>query len=371
MPPAALAGVPTPENLLAALREVCQAALDGREGPHLGLDELSRPVAAAPHQLRHTASHMPTASLSEALEQLYTEVTTRAASAQAASELIRVVEERIDKLRGKAASLREELAASQQHETWRIKGELLTAFAAQVQKGMRAVELPNYYDEGQPLLVELDPALGAIENAQRYFKEASRHKRAIPALTEQLQQVEADIAYLEGVLVHLRDADASIVAQIRQELEDQGFVRTRRSQRVQRNERESDKPDQYISSDGFVIRVGRNNRQNDRLTLRSSQPHDVWLHVKDQPGSHVVIETRRQEVPQRTLEEAALLAAYFSKARDSANVPVDYTLVKHVWKPHGARPGHVLYEHHRTLYVTPDRRLLAPLFDTRRDGRTP
>ncbi|MCL6548059.1 MAG: NFACT RNA binding domain-containing protein [Alicyclobacillus sp.] len=367
--PAAPADPPSPsdelaDRLLRTLRRLAEDALAGKEPATIGLDELGRPVAAAPFRLT-CQRHREAPSFNHALDWVHAASVTLAHESALARELTRAVGDHIDRLTGKLAKLAQMERDSAEHERLRISGELLVTYASQIPKGQTLVELPNYYDDNRPLAIELDPALSAIENAQRYFKWSSKRKRSIPILAAERAEAERDLRYLEDVLVHLQDASAERLEAIREELAQQGFLRKSGRQKdgrqagrsKERAGRPADRirPDEFLSADGFIIRVGRSNLQNDRLTLRSSQPTDIWLHVKDQPGAHVVIQADRRDVPDSTLAEAALLAAYFSKARDSANVAVDYTLVKHVWKPGGARPGQVLYDHHKTLFVTPDR----------------
>lgn len=356
-----------PEQVVQQLRQLVHGVLEGQERPGLGLDEFGRPLAAAPFALQSYPHRRSADSLSDALDELYARLAEHAPPQSiAASHLVRTVTSQMDRLQGKLVKLNEQLSEGRDYDEYRIQGELLTSYAHQVPRGVSEVMLPNYYEEEKLIRIQLDPALSAIENAQRFFRQGSKKKRAIPIVQAQLAQTEADARYLEEVLVHIRDADQPQLAAIREELAEQGFLRRRDRHRRQAPTRKSEAPDTYVSQDGLLMRVGRNNLQNDRLTLRTSHPADIWLHVKDVPGSHVVIAAERQVVPETTLHEAALLAVHFSRVRDSVNVPVDYTTIKQVWKPNGARPGHVLYEGQRTLYVTPDASLLQPVLTRRR-----
>jgi predicted ribosome quality control (RQC) complex YloA/Tae2 family protein len=355
-------GVPVrADAVVRELRSLVDGVLHGTEHPSIGLDELGIPAEAAPYALHSYPSFRAVESLSDALQLVYAEAVGRVHTSNLSRDLENAVLAHLDRLRGKRQKMQEQHAESQDFEQYRIQGELLTAYAHLVQKGATEVTLPNFYDDEKPLTIPLDPALSATHNAQRYFRLASKKKRALPLLEKELEQIEQDMQYLENILVYLQDANAEQLQALRDELEKEGFLqpkatRKRRSHPQKRASGGAGTPDVYVSSDGYTIRVGRNNAQNDRLTLKSSQPFDIWLHVKDMPGSHVVITANRgTEVPERTLEEAALLAAYFSKGRNSANVPVDFTQIRHVWKPNGARPGHVLYDHQKTLYVTPER----------------
>lgn len=374
-PSGSLSALFTDESVFGALQELVQGILGQTEPASLGLDNLGRPITAAPYRLTSHVSFQPVDSLNEAMELVLVETMQFRQTSKLAKEIETTVKTALDRLRGKLSKITELELSSHEHEALRIQGELLTTYAYQVKRGQAEVVLPNYYEDDKPLTIALDPALSAIENAQRLFKQSSKRKRSIPILKAERARTVADMDYLEHVLVYLQDADASQLEAIRVELEQQGFWKGSSRKKASRRAGDSvkrmrDQPDTYQSSDGFTIRVGRNNQQNDRLTLRSSQPTDVWLHVKDQPGSHVVIQADRREVPETTLHQAALLAAYYSRGRDSANVAVDYTHVKHVWKPNGARPGHVLYDHQRTLYVTPERSLVNEVRERRLDVTT-
>lgn len=334
------------------------------EAASVALDNLGRAMECAPFLLTHKTDYAPCPSMSEAIRRRFADTGEVLYHSHLQDELHRVVFEHLDKLRGKQIKLQQSLTESEDEHIYRVKAELLTAFAHQIKKGESRCVVPNYYEDNQLVAIDLNPALDAIQNAQYYYKQASKRKRASTSVAEQLAVTENDIRYLEAVDESLHNASLANLELIRRELLQQGFLQEKPTKRKKpvKAEKIDNKPDVYTSVDGFVMRVGRNNLQNDKLTLRQSDGSDIWLHVKDQPGSHVVI--RRDgsaEIPQETLEEAALLAAYFSRGRDSANVPVDFTEVRHIWKPNGARPGLVLYDHQRTLFVTPERALVEPI----------
>lgn len=358
VPPAANFSAPLVRQ---AVFDLFTATLDGLEQASVGLDELGIPVVAAPYQLTSRSHFHTQISFNDALDQVYVDVAVRSQLSALAVDLERSLTNHLDKLRGKREKLTRELDDSANHEEFRVRGELLTAYAHQVHKGTQEVELPNFYDDERPMKITLDPALTAIENARYYFKQGSKRKRAIPMLHTEIEHTSSDLRYLEETLIHLRDANKDNLLALQKELEQQGFVKARKMKSTARKSIASPsagQPDSYVSVDGFIIRVGRNNLQNDKLTLRTSQDSDIWLHTKDIPGSHVVISTEKRDVPEATLHEAAILASYYSKGRNSTNVAVDYTAIKHVWKPNGARPGYVLYDHHKTLFVNPDRQRL-------------
>ena len=257
----------------------------------------------------------------------------------------------IDRNQFKLANLDQDQAVASESESYRIKGELLSAYAYQIQKGQSQVALPNYYDNDQVIEIELDPRKTAIENSQAYFKRYTKYRDALKHIALQRQLAQEEIAYLESVQVQLSRADLQDVAQIRLELAEQGYLSAKQQNLKKRRQEKGLGPRLYQASDGTRILVGRNNLQNDQLSLKQANKNFWWLHAKNIPGSHVIIES--DQPSDTTLTEAAMLAAYYSKFQQSANVPVDYLQVKHLRKPNGAKPGYVIYEGQKTLNVTP------------------
>lgn len=241
---------------------------------------------------------------------------------------------------------------NEKYKTW---GELLTSYAYQFKKGDTAAQLEDFYS-GEPVTINLDPRYTPIQNAQRYFKIYNKSRSALKHLEKLLTEIQQDIDYLESVLVAIKQAESmSELDEIIEELEKEDYLKEhgKRKKQQQRSE-----PRTFISSDGLEIMVGRNNRQNDILTLKQARGHDLWLHAKDIPGTHVIVRlppyvTTIHDVPDQSLEEAANLAAYFSKAQESSKVPVDYTLRANVRKPGGARPGMVIYDNYWTIMANP------------------
>lgn len=347
-----------PDRIARSIRELDMVVQTGAEPATVGLDELGRTVAAAPFALNSYPGMVEMSTFDAALDSFYKEQMQQERLSNLAADLSVRVESQIDRVRGKLEKVTQMLEENQDYESGRVMGDLLTAYAHEVRKGLSEVTLSNFYDEERPITVPLDPAQSAIENAQRYYRQSSKRKRSLPILEAQIEQTEQDLHYLEGVREQIRDAAPAELEEIRDELIREGFASEGRKRRGRgkptKPERRSEAP-ALLSSDGMTIRVGRNNTQNDRLTFRKSKPDDLWLHAKDAPGSHVVISTNGKSVPESTLHEAAMLAAYFSRSRDSANVPVDCTEVRNVWKPSGGRPGLALYDHYKTLFVSPDR----------------
>lgn len=359
-------------RLLETLHQLYTKAEQRQEPASVLQDQLGQAVAAAPFLFSNGLRVVKLASFDAALERLYEAALTRSQFSADYRWMVQSVSNTLDRLRGKLAKLDSEREESLDADSPRIVGELLMAYLYQVPKGASHVELPNFYDDDTPLAISLDPALSATQNATRYFKLASKRKRALPLIAQAMAKTSQDIAYLESVLQLLEQTDPGHYGPIRTELERQGFLLKKRRSEGKAKQKAQGKhlhaeqigrPDEFISTDGFTIRVGKSNLQNDRLTLKFGKPDDIWLHVKDAPGSHVLIEADHKEVPKATLHEAALLAAYFSKLRTSINVPVDFTEVRHVWKPNGARPGYVLYDNQKTLYATPDKTLIGEILN--------
>ncbi|WP_339101901.1 fibronectin-binding protein EfbA [Candidatus Enterococcus clewellii] len=310
----------------------------------------------------HTLSGEKTsfASLSQLLDAFYSGKAEKDRVKQQGGELIRKIENELKKNQSKLSKLRNTLDDTENAEFYRRNGELLTTFMAQVPKGASEVTLENYYEENQPILIKLRPALTPNQNAQKYFQKYQKLKNAVRIVQAQIEQTEQEITYLESVLSQLELASPIDLSIIREELISQGYVKKQKSKK-QKKEKPS-KPEAFLSSEGDTILVGRNNLQNDQLTLKTAKKTDYWLHAKDIPGSHVII--KNPDPSEKTLFEAALLAAYYSKFRLSAQVPVDYVQVKHVHKPNGAKPGYVIYENQKTLYVTPDEEAIQQLKQT-------
>lgn len=245
-----------------------------------------------------------------------------------------------------------ELSRCADREQLRIRGDLLQANLYRIERGAEYADVENYYDpEGKTLRIKLNPAISPAANAQRYYKDYQKEKNAEIFLTEQIEKGTAELEYIESVIDEVgRAQNERELAQIREELELQGYLRKQNNKR----QKQAALPFlEFESSDGFKILVGRNNLQNDRLTLKTAAKTDMWLHTKDIHGSHVIIRADGREITDTAIVEAASLAAYHSKARGSSKVPVDYTLVKHVSKPNGAKPGMVIYVNNRTVYAEP------------------
>ena len=296
------------------------------------------------------------ASLSDLLDTYYKDKAERDRVKQQASELIRRVENELQKNRHKLKKQEKELLATDNAEEFRQKGELLTTFLHQVPNDQDQVTLDNYYTN-QPITIALDKALTPSQNAQRYFKRYQKLKEAVKYLTELIEETKATILYLESVETVLNQAGLEEIAEIREELIQTGFIRRRQREKIQKRK----KPEQYLASDGkTIIYVGRNNLQNEELTFKMARKEELWFHAKDIPGSHVVI-SGNLDPSDEVKTDAAELAAYFSKGRLSNLVQVDMIEVKKLNKPTGGKPGFVTYTGQKTLRVTPDPEKIASM----------
>lgn len=291
----------------------------------------------------------PFTSLSDLLDTYYKDKAERDRVKQQASELIRRVENELQKNRHKLKKQEKELLATDNAEEFRQKGELLTTFLHQVPNDQDQVILDNYYTN-QPITIALDKALTPNQNAQRYFKRYQKLKEAVKYLTDLIEETKATILYLESVETVLNQAGLEEIAEIREELIQTGFIRRRQREKIQKRK----KPEQYLASDGkTIIYVGRNNLQNEELTFKMARKEELWFHAKDIPGSHVVI-SGNLDPSDEVKTDAAELAAYFSQGRLSNLVQVDMIEVKKLNKPTGGKPGFVTYTGQKTLRVTPD-----------------
>lgn len=297
-------------------------------------------------------------SLSVLLDRVFYARAERDRVKQQAGDLERWLQNERNKLTLKLKKLQKDLDNASKLDKFQLYGELLMAHLYQFEKGMKEVTVTNYYSEnGEQITIPLSVRKTPVENAQSYYTKYNKAKNALVMVKEQIEKAEDEIQYFEMLMAQVHQASPSDIEEIREELAEQGYLRMRTSKRKKKPTKPS--PEQFTSSTGIPISVGKNNKQNDYLTFKMAKKTDIWLHTKDIPGSHVVIHSN--EPDEKTLFEAATLSAYFSKARDSSSVPVDYTEIRQVKKPNGAKPGFVIYFEQKTLYVTPDEELVLML----------
>ncbi|CAM4285770.1 putative ribosome quality control (RQC) complex YloA/Tae2 family protein [Paenibacillus endophyticus] len=298
--------------------------------------------------------------ISACLEGFYGNKAERDTVKQRAADLIRFVQNEKAKNITKIKKLEDTLVEAKDAEKFRVLGELLTAYMHQIKRGDTFIELINFYDEEQAVVkIDLDPQLTPSDNAQRYFRRYTKHKNSLSIVAEQMELARTEIAYFESLLQQVDNASLGDIGEIRDELVEQGYMKERGRRGPKKKKVLKPTLLCFTSSEGAAIFVGKNNTQNEYLTNRLASPSDTWLHTKDIPGSHVVI--RGGDFGNATLEEAAMLSAHYSQARDSSSIPVDYTTIRHVRKPNGAKPGFVIYDNQKTLFVTPDERRIKSL----------
>lgn len=291
-------------------------------------------------------------TVSEAIAYFYSHRTASNRMHQKSQDLRKNVSHLLKKLRLKKQKLGEDLLKAESAEKYRVYGELLTANIHSFSTGDSEVTVDNYYD-GSKVTIPLDQKYAPAKNAQNYFKKYAKSKTAIKEKTVQMKETDESITYLESVAEFIERAkDTETLDSIRQELTDTGYIRKRKSKTKPRKIRS--KPVSYKTSSGRAVMAGRSNTENDRLTFHTASRNDIWFHTKDIPGSHVILFTDGEEPCDEDIFEAAAIAAYHSKANESENVPVDYTQVRYVKKPAGAKPGMCIFTHNRTVYVTPN-----------------
>lgn len=292
-------------------------------------------------------------SISEIIDKYYLTRASQERMKQKSANVLKLVHNNIDRCTKKLVMHRENLEKAKNRDKYKICGDLLTANMYRVKFGMDEVCVENYYDNNSELKIKLDPNISPSQNAQKYYKKYNKAKVTEKYAEEQIVGAEEELEYLETVQESILKAESPRdLSEIKEELAEQGYISNTASKKKKKTQKSM--PMKFISSDGYEILVGRNNKQNDEVTIRMSYSTDIWLHTKNIPGSHTLIRTNGSgEAPDSTILEAAQLAAYYSKAKNSAQVPVDYTQIKNVKKPNGAKPGFVIYEKNNTVYVTP------------------
>ena len=305
-------------------------------------------------------------SIHELLDAFYSKRDADERIKQRSANLVKLVTNHLERASKKLIIQQNTVKDAEKAEKFKIYGDLIIANMYRIDEHSTKIEVENYYEDGSPVIcITLDPSLTPSQNAQKYYKKYNKSKTALVETAKQIESTVQDITYLESVLHNLNSAsNENDLLEISAELAEQGYISSR-AKSVKNNKQaklKQSKPMHYISSDGLDIFVGKNNHQNDYLTLRYANSSDIWFHTKNIPGSHTVIKLGiDKNVPERTMMEAANLAAYYSKAKNSSQVPVDYTSIKNVKKPNGAKPGMVIYDFYNTVYVRPDEKLVESL----------
>lgn len=262
----------------------------------------------------------------------------------------------LKKDKSKVKKLNQQLSATDVMAKYNLYGELLTTYMSQIKHGSSSITLTNYYNN-EEVTIKLNPEYSPSLNAQSYYKKYRKLQNSIPHIKEQLEITTNEVNYLESVLASLEYVDIEDVDGIVDELIDSGYIKKKRKNAPKKRKKKIG--EDFKSTNGVEITVGKNNLENDQLTMKLAQKNHYWFHVKDIPGSHVILKT--SDPDEQSITEAATIAAYYSKARDSSKVPVDYVQIKHIRKPNGAKPGFVIFEGQKTILVDPDRKLVTDL----------
>lgn len=325
----------------------------GNFSPAIIYDEKKIPVefTSLPLTLYSDLECVPFESASQMLEQYYAMKNTVTRIRQKSSDLRRIATTALDRCRKKYDLQMRQLKDTEKRDKYKIYGELIHAYGYGLEPGAKSFEALNYYTNDM-ITIPLDGTLSAQENAQKYFDKYNKLKRTYEALSEHVQETEAEINQLESICTFMDMAlSEDDLVQVKEELTDAGYIRRKYSQKKVKI---TSRPFHYVSSDGYDMYVGKNNYQNDELTFKLASGNDWWFHAKGAPGSHVIVKTRGDELPDRTFEEAARLAAHYSKNRDAEKVEIDYIEKKHVKKPNGAKPGFVVYYTNYSMMIDSD-----------------
>ena len=336
------------------LQQILESIASGTFVPRVYLDEKDVPQEFHITDLTEyedAARRMDFQTLSQCLAYYFDNKASSNRARQKSHDLVKSVTTTLDKLYLKKQRLSEDLLKAENSEDLRLYGELLTANMHLIKPGDKSVEVVNYYDNST-VKIPLDERHTPAKNAQQYFKRYGKAKTAVKEKQIQLEEVDDDIKYLESVLSYLNNTDSiEEIEALRTELIETGYIRRRKT--TFKEKKYKPQPHRYETTDGFTVLVGRNNKENDYLTLKTASKADIWFHTKDIPGSHVIVQTDGKELSESDIFEAAAIAAYHSKGRTSENVPVDYVAVRYVKKPAGAKPGMVIFTNNNTVWVNP------------------
>ena len=343
--------------LAASLDKLRNTIINEQGTPFILKDETGKPVDFSFFEIRQYGQKYRAEikdSFSQLLDEFYYECDRLERTKQKGQDLVKLLNSAISRVSKKLSLRQAELANCADREKLRINAELINANLYRLEKGAFFYDLENYYDENKPIRIKADPSKSPAQNAQKYFKEYRKAKTAEQLLTGLIEESKQELAYLETVSDSLERADTQAeIDEIRNELSLSGYVKKRKG--AEKKSSETLPPIEYRTTDGFRVLVGRNNVQNDRLSLKTAAKNDMWLHTQKIPGSHVIIVSDNREISDDAIVEAAEIAAYHSKARDAKLVPVDYTYVKNLKKPQGAPYGKVIYHVYYSVNVTPDR----------------
>jgi len=341
-------------RLVGALHDMMHTLLNQGPTPVVIQDSSGKAIDFHVTDLVQYPSRKHYDTISQAIDSYYQSRQLKEAHSQKTLELVKTVGKLIEKCERRLSINVQAYEENKNFEQFRLFGELITSSIYALKKGMNSARIRNYYAEGEEYAeIPLDPHKTPQDNAQHYFKRYGKARTAFNYAKSQIESLKKELLWLESVMLSIESAeDNNQLQDIRLELYEQGYLKAF-PKKGRKDTQLKSSPVRVVSSDGFEIFIGRNNKQNDRLTLKSARHEDIWLHVKNFPGSHVIIKAGGRQIPDSTLEEAAGYAAWYSKARSAPKVEVDYTLVRNVKKPSGAKPGMVIYVNYNTIMATP------------------
>ena len=308
-------------------------------------------------ELTHLQGATTKYPLFDGLDLHFNEIDQKERIKQQTSNLLKFIQNEYQKNTTKLKKLKATLEDSENSDDYRIKGDLLYASLHLMQKGMTSVEVDNYYDNTKMKIV-LDPKLDPKANAQKYYQKYQKAKNSIDVLHQQIELTEKEIDYFDSLITAMAQASYYDALEIKEELENEGYLKKKKQRNTIRKKR-IPQFKKYLTKDGIEIDIGKNNLQNDYLTFKYAHRYDMWFHAKDMPGSHVIV--KAQDLDEYTIRLAAKIAAYYSKGKNSSSVPVNYTLVKTLKKPAGSKPGKVILDNYKTIYIDPDEEFLKEL----------
>lgn len=308
-------------------------------------------------ELTHLQGITTKYALFDGLDLHFNEIDQKERIKQQTSNLLKFIQNEYQKNTTKLKKLKATLEDSENSDDYRIKGDLLYASLHLMQKGMTSVEVDNYYDNTK-LKITLDPKLDPKANAQKYYQKYQKAKNSINVLHQQIELTEKEIDYFDSLITAMSQTSYYDALEIKEELENEGYLK-KKKQRNTIRKKKIPQFQKYLTKDGIEIDIGKNNLQNDYLTFKYAHRYDMWFHAKDMPGSHVIV--KAQDLDEYTIRLAAKIAAYYSKGKNSSSVPVNYTLVKTLKKPAGSKPGKVILDNYKTIYIDPDDEFLKEL----------
>lgn len=346
------------EKLFEAFKTIMDQVKSNNFKPSILMDQDDSVIAFYALDLQQFGSVHKTEmdSMSDILDRYYSLKDNADRIKQKSNSIKKSINVKLDRAISKLVKQKEELIESKDREKYKVYGDLISANFHAISKGVDHVVLDNFYHENmKPLRIPLNIKLSAVQNAQKYYKKYSKLKTAENLLLRQIPATRNEIDYLENVITSLDNStEVYEIDEIKEELIQEGYLKTPKKDKRKKKSKIS-KPHHFVSRDNMDIYVGKNNRQNDILTFKSSNRSDIWMHIQKMPGSHVIIANNGSEVPATTIEDAAILAAYYSKGKNSSHVNIDYTERKNVKKYKGAKAGLVIYDNFKTINVSPDK----------------